>query len=58
MVRPLRSSPNVSDKVEALEAMLMIMQSRPNAFDPAAIRAVWARLGALTVEAGGARRVA
>ena len=58
MARPPRSSPNVTDKVEALEAMLTIMQSRPKAFDPAAIRAVWARLGALAVEAGGSRRVA
>ena len=67
MAQPPRTGPgsgpkvidlSTADKIDALQAMLTIMQKRPQAFDPAAIRAVWTRLGVLAFEAGGSRRVA
>lgn len=58
MTSPPRSNSSVAHKVEALQAILAIMQSRPRAFDAAAARALWARLGALAIEASGSRRAA
>ncbi|CAN5324446.1 hypothetical protein BH10PSE4_BH10PSE4_24890 [soil metagenome] len=62
MAQPPRSNPDVeaqvADRIDALQAMLTIMQQRPQAFDPAALRAVWTRLGVLAFETSGARRVA
>ena len=58
MESPAGFTSSVAHRVEALQAILTITQSRPHAFDAAAPRVLWARLGALAIEASGARRVA
>ena len=58
MASASRSNSRVAHRVEALQAMLTIMRWRPRAFDPAALRIVWTRLGALASESSGWRRAA
>jgi len=58
MTSPPRSNSSVAHKVEALQAILAIVLSRPHAFDAAAPRALWVRLSALAIEASGSRRAA